>query len=229
MLLVRELEGEVRELSERRADLGTDFSEFEQKKLDFLLRLVDYTKSQLWLSHEGLRKKFMDFLRSGYSYRDTAEKHGVSVKSLYDSMGYADRCLKQRIGSAFELCGRGDLAGAEREFAIGTGTADSVMFMRDVEVKFKPLEATGVSLEDCRNEIRFLLLYSKRYLDLVLCHLDRTKIQHLLFILSNTTMRYITPRGILFRYLDGELELDEAVALLQEEARSSTPTISDKE
>lgn len=229
MLLVRELEGEVRELSDRRADLGSDFSEFEQKKLEFLLRLVDYTKSQLWLSHEGLRRKFIDFLRSGYSYRDTAEKHGVSVKSMHDSMGYADRCLKQRIGSAFKLIRQSDLAGAEREFDIGTGSADSVMFMRDVEAKFKPQEATGVSLEDCRNEIRFLLKYSKRYLDLVLCHLDRTKIQHLLFILSNTTMRYITPRGILFRYFEGELELDEAVALLKDEKLRSVPTFSDED
>jgi len=227
MLLVKELEVEVRELYERKAALGSDFSKLDENRLDFLLRLVDYTKSFLWLSSKGLREKLKDFLRSGYSYRDTAQKHEVSVKSMHDSMGYADKCLKKRIGTAFELFRLDDLAGAEREFAIGTGSADSEMFVRDVEAKFKPLKATsGVELGSCRNEIRFLSLYSKRHLDLVLGHLDRQKIEHLLFILNNTEMSYITPRGVLFRYLEGQLDLDQAVALLADGVRSSAPIIS---
>jgi len=226
MLLVKALEAEVTELYERRAALGADFSEYEQKKLEFLLRLIDYTRSYLWLSHEGLREKMKDFLLSGCSYRDTAQKYEVSVKSMHNSIRYADRCLKHRIGSAFELLRQDDLVGAEREFAVGTGSADSVMFMRDVEDQFRPVKDSGVDLGGCKNEIRFLYLYSKRHLDLVLGHLDRQKIQHLLFILNNTEMSYITPRGILFRYLEGELDVDTAVALLKDTVAQSVPTIS---
>jgi predicted DNA-binding protein YlxM (UPF0122 family) len=229
MLLVKALEAEVMELYEHRAALGSDFSDYEQKKLEFLLRLIDYTKCYLWLSHAGLRGKMQYYLRSGYSYRDTAQKYEVSVKSVHNSIRYADRCLKNRIGSAFELVRQDDLVGAEREFAIGTGSADSVMFMRDVEAQFRPVKDSGVDLGSCKHEIRFLSLYSKRYLDLVLGHLDRQKIQHLLFILNNTDMSYITPRGVLFRYLEGELDLNEAVALLKDDVARSVPTISDEE
>lgn len=229
MLLVKALEAEVMELYERRAALGSDFSEYEQKKLEFLLRLIDYTKSYLWLSHEGLREKMKDFLHSGYSYRATAEKHGVSIKSMHNSIRYADRILKHRIGSSFQLACHDDLVCAEREFAVGTGSAPSVIFMRDVEEMFRPVKDTRVDLGTCKNEIRFLSLYSKRYLDLVLGHLDRQKIQHLLFILNNTEMSYVTPRGVLFRYLEGELDLEEAVALLKEDVARSVPTISDEE
>jgi hypothetical protein len=229
MILVKELAAEVRELYERKAAVGLDFSKYDQKKLDFLLRLIDYTKSYLWMSHEGLRKKLKDFLSSGYSYTDTARKHGVSIRSMHDSVGYADKCLKKRIGSAFELLGEGDLVGAEREFAVGTGSASSEMFVRDVEERYKPIKNVGVSLDNCKNEIHFLYHFSKRYLDLVLGHFDRQKIEHLLYILNVTDMSYITPRGVLFRYLEGDLELDEAVALLKDEVARSTPTISDEE
>ncbi|MDU4695851.1 MAG: hypothetical protein E6Y08_08545 [Paenibacillus sp.] len=229
MLLVKSLKAEITDLYERRTALGSDFSDFEKKKLGFLLRLFDYTKSLLFLSHAGLRQKFQDFLRSSCSYRVTAQKYGVSLKSMHDSIRYVDRCLKYRIGSSFQLVCQDDLDGAEREFAVGTGSAPSVMFMRDVEEQFRPVQASGVDLGSCRNEIRFLSLYSKRYLDLVLGHLDRQKIQHLLFILNNTEMSYVTPRGVLFRYLEGELELDAAVALLKNGVTRSVPTISDEE
>lgn len=229
MLLVKELEVEVRELYERKSAVGLDFSKYDRKKLDFLMRLIDYTRSYLWLSHEGLRKKLKDFLRSDYSYTDTAKAHGVSTKSMHNSMEYADKCLKKRIGSAFDLLRQGDLVGAELEFAVGTGSASSKMFVRDVEERYKPIKNAGVPLDDCKNELQFLHHFSKSYLNFVLGHLDRQKIEHLLYILNVADMSYIMPRGVLFRYLEGEVELDEAVALLKDEVTRSRPTISDEE
>lgn len=229
MILVKELEMTIRELYERKSAMGSDFSEYDQKRLDFLERLIDYTRSYLWLSHEGLRKKMKDFLRSGYSYADTARTHGVSIRSMHNSMEYADKCLKKRIGSAFELVRLGDLVGAEREFAVGTGSASSKMFVRDVEDRYKPIKNAGVSLADCKNELQFLHYYSKSYFNLVQGHLDRQKIEHLLYILNETDMSYITSRGILFRYLEGEIELDKVVALLEDEVAQSAPIISDEE
>ncbi|MNW57351.1 hypothetical protein D3C74_351490 [compost metagenome] len=103
------------------------------------------------------------------------------------------------------------------------------MFVRDVEEKFKPIKHEGIALDNCKNELRFLNWYSKRYLDLVLGYLDRQKLEYLLFILHDTGMSYVTPRGILFRYLEGDLDLDEAVALLRDDIDNSKPSISDEE
>lgn len=226
MLIVKELTEEIKETSERLAALELDLGDLDKVRIDLLLRILDYSRSLVWLSRSGLRKKWVDFLSSGYSYRDTAEKHGVTIKSVHDSMGYADRLLKKRIGNAFVLLQSGDISGAEREFAIGTGSCPSAIFVREVEDRFKPVLDAGVDLSTCEKELRFLSRFTRRHFTMVMDSLDRQKLEHLLYILLGNDRCYMTERGYLFRCLEGQLEPVEALAHLHDDYIYAAPKLS---
>lgn len=226
MLLSKELVEEVKETSERLAALGLNSEDLDKERIDLLIRMVDYMKSLVWLSRSSSRKKWVDFLSSGYSYRNTAEIHGVTIKSLYDSIGYADKLLKKRIGNAFVLLQSGDISGAEREFAIGTGSCPSAIFVREVEDRFKPVFNAGVDLSNCEKELRFLSRFTRRHFTMVMDSLDRQKLEHLLYILLENDRCYMTERGYFFRCLEGELEPAEALVHLHDNYVYAAPKLS---
>lgn len=227
LLIFREVAAEVREVKVRLAILGDDSSTVEQdkQKLDFLLRIVAYINSFIWLKKKSARRKLRDFLRSKYNYREIAEKYGVTVGSMHMSVSYVASQLKKRIGGVLDLLRSGDIAGAEREFEICTGCYDD-LFVRVVRDHFKPEKDAGVDLSTCEKELSFLSAFVSRNIENLVAALDRQKVEHLLYILLKTDDRsYSTIRSQLFRSLEGELEASEALALVEGYELSSRPSL----
>lgn len=226
MLIFKELAEEVSEVQNRLAvwDEGVDRAQ-DEKKLDLLLRLIAFTNSYVWLSHGKSREKLAYFLKNGYDYRETAEKFGVSIKSVHASVSYAANRLKERIGVALELLRSGDLVAAEREFALGTGAYNTNLFISAIHDRFVPVKHSGVDLSTCDKELGLLYRFTHHHFGRVLDALDQQKLEHLLFVLSQNDRSYVTERSILFRCLEGEYSPDEALALLRDFNIYSAPTL----
>jgi hypothetical protein len=228
MLVFKVIEEEVQEAKDRLAVLGEEVDTAQdEKRLDLLLRIVAYINSFVWLSHGSSRTKLKYFLQNRYDYRQTAEKFGVSVKSLHVSVSYAANRLKKRIGGALEQLQSGDLSAADREFALGTGALNSNLFISAIHDRFAPVKNAGVDLSTCEKELGFLSRFTQHHFGRVLDSLDRQKLEHLLFILSQNDRSYMSERSILYRCLEGEMEPSEAIDQLIDGYLYAAPTVTD--
>lgn len=228
MLIFKEIEEEVNEVKDRLAILGEEVdSSLDEQKLELLMRMVAYVNSYVWLSHGKTREKLGYFLRNKYDYRETAKKFEVSVKSLHVSVSYAANRLKKRIGGALALLRSGDIAEADREFALGTGALDTNLFISPIHDRFAPVKNAGVDLADCENELGFLARFTQYHFGIVLDSLDRQKLEHLLYILSQNDRSYMSERSILYRRLEGELKPSEAIDQLIDGYLYAAPTVAD--
>jgi hypothetical protein len=220
MLVFKEIEEAVRSVKGNLTTLGGEKDLIlEEQRLQLLVRIVVYVNSFDWLSHDKTREKLNSFIQSRYNYRETAEKFGVSVKSLHVSVSYASSRLKKRLGSVLALLEVNEVIAAEREFLIGIGRSNpSDVFVGGIANLFSnPVKNTGVELSTCQRELSFLSYFTIRNIDRVISTLDRAKVCHLLYILLRNDTTYVSERGILISCLEGELKASEAISLLKED------------
>ncbi|MFI8711979.1 hypothetical protein [Brevibacillus brevis] len=220
MLVFREIEDLVSEVKGRLATLGVETdSILDEQRLRLLMKLVAYVNGFEWLSHEKTRAKVKVFLQGRYRYREVAEQLGVSVSSLHKCISYAGERLRRSIGGTLDLIKSGDLVGAEREFALGTGVLDSTnIFFRGIQERFEPVKDAAIDLAHCERELSFLSYFSSRNINRLIGTLDERRVCHLLHILLKGDSTYLHERNMLFRcILDGELDASEAIKLLKDE------------
>lgn len=218
LLVFKEIEESVRSVQQRLAMLGDDAdTTVDEYRLQLLMQIVKYVNGLSYLSHSASRAKLKLFLRNRYEYRETAEKLGVSVRSLHVTISYAAARLKKRLGCTLDLLLDGDLEAAEREFLIGTGGSPPDLFIRGIAERYDLVKSADVDVSTCARELRFLKFYSESSFAALDNAVDERCVSHLLFILLCNDSRYVRERGILTRIMTDELDVTEGVRLLKEE------------
>lgn len=221
MLIFREVDEIAHEVKGRIALLASeeDATRNEQR-LELLMRLVSYINEFSWLKHRALVAKVKTFLRSRYSYQAVAQEHGMSVKQAHKCISYAGDRLRARIGGVLGLIRSGNFTAAERELAVLSGSVDaSSLFVRDITERFSPVKDAGVVLgEDCRRELSFLCVFSKKRFDSAVARLDEKTVRHMLYILSSSDSSYFREKELLWNcVVDGSVSVDECIRALNDE------------
>lgn len=221
MLIFKEVAELVSEVKNRIGVLGDqDDSTLDEKRLDLLMQLVSYINSMEWISHDSLSERVRLFLRTRYSYEQVALAFNMTRKDAHKSISYAGDRLRKRIGSALALIREGHIEAAKRELAMLTGGIDTKsLFIGDITDKFPPCKATGVLLgTDCRQELRFLCMFSQKTFDGAVARLDDRTLRHILYVLTSADVTYLRDKEFLWRcVVDGSMTVDECIRALKDD------------
>lgn len=221
MLIFREVEELVREVKDRIAWLGSEEdATWDDRRLEFLMRLVSYINKFSWLKHRALVAKVRTFLRTRYSYQAVAEEYGITVKQAHKAISYASHSLRSQIGGVVDLIRSGHFTAAEREFALLTGSMHpSTWFLKEVTDRFHPVKNAGVVLGTAsRRELNVLRFYSKPGFDRAMAALDASTVQQILYILSSSDRSYLREKEWLYKCLiEDTATVDECIRALDDE------------
>ncbi|MEF2969111.1 hypothetical protein V3851_25335 [Paenibacillus sp. M1] len=219
MLFVKELPEEIREVTGRLTiwDEETDRA-LDRARLNLLLRMSSYVYSCAWVTRRPLIEKVSFFINNSFDYQKTAEKFGVSVKSLHVSISYASSQLKKRLYPALEHLREGNMGAAEEEFAKATGVPGANLFIKEIYDRCEP-KAHSIDLASCGNELDFLSRYTYYGLSSELYSLNKQKLEHLLYVLSSNDIRSATERAVLFNCLEGYYDASKAMEVLADSRR----------
>lgn len=221
-LQVERDEAKIRvELSD--ADAGREQA---RQWFDLMSRMDMYIKSLAWFSKSRCKHELRVFLESGCSYRKAARTCGVSEKWLYKVVWQAALVLERRFDEVLRAIRRGNFHDVEQAFRTATGDFSS-LFDCVVRNSYQPGLHGGVGLESCSEELCFLRRVMEMEDDMV--GLDRSRMEHLLFILFDQDSRYALVRQYLFQCLEGRWGVDETLERLAEHEASRRPVICDEE
>ena len=191
----------------------------ECKKRDLLEEIIEYVDSMEWLSRESLKSKITFFIKSGYDYSKFTEEFDISYESAKNSIKWAAKKLREKIGSnTLSLIKNGYIDEARMAFYVGTGKLNrDDLFVKDlVDILPKAKYCVGYDLTDCIKEISILKNLSQKRLAYYDAVMDRDKMAFLMDVLENNSLQGTYMRPYLIKVVQGELELSD-LKMVQEE------------
>lgn len=182
--------------------------EQEVRKLVALKEILEYVKSYRWLTRRDAIAKVKGVLKADFNYKQVSDLTGVTVSSLQVSMSNASKLLEAKIGdTTIDLILNGEVEVAMVQFHTGTGAVDlSSLLISGVSDMLPPSEnSIYVSVSECQRELEFLRSLTLEYVGKTLSALASDKLSLIRYILSCTDSRYSRQRGIILKFLSGEV------------------------
>lgn len=179
--------------------------EYAQLVLMFtrLNQMRDYIISGDW-ARKSVREKYVFWIRNNFDYLLTANKYKTSDKSMRVLVSRADATLAKLMSKPLEQIRNGNVNDGWIEFGINANLLDlHELFGRPVlMVVPRPADlAMCFSLEDCKDEIKFLRAHNSYEVRREMEQLDQQKIAYLLALGSVNDPAYHDERKRLIRAL----------------------------
>jgi len=184
----------------------------ECEKRDLLEEIIEYVDSMEWLSKESLKNKIAFFIRSGYDYSKFTEEFDISYESAKNSIKWAAKKLREKIGSdTLRLIKSGYIDEARMVFYVGTDKLNrDDLFIKDlVDILPKAKYCVEYDLTDCIKEISILKNLSQKRLAYYDAVMDRDKMAFLMDVLENDSLHGIYMRPYLIKAVQGDIELSD--------------------
>lgn len=219
MLIFKKIEQEFLKTKEEIINpMSADSQTESEQKLELLLKIISYTNSFEWLSHQVTQQKIKSFLKSKYDYAFVAQEYGVSIKSLHVTISYAGKKLESRIGKSLNMLVIGDLIGAEKELDVGMKNIKySEVFLEGVlPLLPAPNNKTVVDLNDCEREFKILKLVSKQQMQNIIETFDEEKLGYILHLLKYSSTSFQQEREAILNFIEGEIDYSELIKLLND-------------
>ena len=188
-------------------------------KRNLLEEIIEYVDSFEWLSRESLKIKIDFFIKSGYDYSKLTEEFNISYESAKNSVKWAAKKLKEKIGTnTISLIRNGYIDEARMAFYVGIGKVnrDSLIIRDLVEILPQSKYRVVYDLTDCIREISILKNLSKKRLAYYDAVMDRDKMSFLMDILENHSILATHTRPYLIKAIQGDLELSGLSAVQEE-------------
>ncbi|QSO50157.1 hypothetical protein JZ785_14380 [Alicyclobacillus curvatus] len=227
MLVFRVLQDELEEAMQRATLSEYDNSVFMAEDwVELLERMVSWVESCTWLPKSPHKRELRAFLQAGCSYRKAAQKCKVSEQWLYSVVDRASSILEQRFYGVLKALRQRNIKAAEHEFRKATGEFPN-LFESVIRNIYQPVQHESVELNSCSDELDFLQWVMGLEDDMV--GLDRSRIEHLLYILFEGDPRYRVAREYLTQCVEGNWGVDETVELLTKYEASTRPILAEGE
>ncbi|WP_080832392.1 hypothetical protein [Cohnella massiliensis] len=201
----------------------------EESRYAALMEIVEYTRTQDFLTHKSVKNKIRFFFNSNYNYKLTAEHFNCPLNNIESTVSYAGKCLEKRIGRdtirlVMQAQTQDALDAAMLQFRIGINpTGTQSLFVGDLSKWFPEPSNMGFrDLSEFRKEMRLLFFFSIGYFKECFAQVDQKRLAHLLYILQSTDNAHVMERQVLYRLLQGEyqdfVEAWEAWTTLEEKS-----------
>ena len=186
------------------------------EKKELLVEVVDYVNSMKWLSRTPVKKKITFFIKSGYDYEALCTEFNISYESAKNSVKWASKQLKSKIGEhTVKLIRDGYISEARDAFYVGTGQISREnLFLSDIarvlpESKF----SAAYDLQDCLSELVYLRKISLNYIEKHAKNVDKTKLAYLLSLIEGDSKKAVWLRPYLIDMLMGYMKIEELLSV----------------
>ena len=186
------------------------------EKKELLVEVVDYVNSMKWLSRTPVKKKITFFIKSGYDYEALCTEFGISYESAKNSVKWASKQLKSKIGEhTVKLIRDGYISEARDAFYVGTGQISrDNLFLSDIarvlpESKF----SAAYDLQDCLSELEFLRKISLDYIKKLTKKVDKSKLAYLLSLIEGSSRKATWLRPYIIDMLMGYMKIEELLVM----------------
>lgn len=192
------------------------------KKQVTLLRMLIRVKEEKWEASmsESARNYFRDALELGIA--ETAEKYKTSKGAVRKMLCVRSKEFENKIGTTtLTLIEQGKTEEATILFKQSWGIfkledvflADLLNSLEIDRVK----DGDYVELQECKNELKFLKLYSKSMLKEQESSIDMKKVYSLLNLLQSNTIVYTEEKLLLIQFMTGSITYSELIKKLNEQ------------
>lgn len=186
------------------------------EKKELLVEVVDYVNSMKWLSRTPVKKKITFFIKSGYDYEALCTEFNISYESAKNSVKWASKQLKSKIGEhTVKLIRDGYISEARDAFYVGTGQISrDNLFLSDIarvlpESKF----SAAYDLQDCLSELEFLRKISLDYIKKLTKKVDKSKLAYLLSLIEGSSRKATWLRPYIIDMLMGYMKIEELLVM----------------
>lgn len=186
------------------------------EKKELLSEVVDYVNSMKWLSRTPVKKKITFFIKSGYDYEALCTEFNISYESAKNSVKWAAKQLKAKIGEhTVKLIRDGYISEARDAFYVGTGQISrDNLFISDIarvlpESKF----SAAYDLQDCLSELEFLRKISLDYIKKLTKKVDKSKLAYLLSLIEGSSRKATWLRPYIIDMLMGYMKIEELLVM----------------
>ena len=186
------------------------------EKKELLGEVVDYVNSMKWLSRTPVKKKITFFIKSGYDYEALCTEFNISYESAKNSVKWASKQLKSKIGEhTVKLIRDGYISEARDAFYVGTGQISrDNLFLSDIarvlpESKF----SAAYDLQDCLSELEFLRKISLDYIKKLTKKVDKSKLAYLLSLIEGSSRKATWLRPYIIDMLMGYMNIEELLVM----------------
>ena len=186
------------------------------EKKELLVEVVDYVNSMKWLSRTLFKKKITFFIKSGYDYEALCTEFNISYESAKNSVKWASKQLKSKIGEhTVKLIRDGYISEARDAFYVGTGQISrDNLFLSDIarvlpESKF----SAAYDLQDCLSELEFLRKISLDYIKKLTKKVDKSKLAYLLSLIEGSSRKATWLRPYIIDMLMGYMKIEELLVM----------------
>ena len=186
------------------------------EKKELLVEVVDYVNSMKWLSRTPVKKKITFFIKSGYDYEALCTEFNISYESAKNSVKWASKQLKSKIGEhTLKLIRDGYISEARDAFYVGTGQISrDNLFLSDIarvlpESKF----SAAYDLQDCLSELEFLRKISLDYIKKLTKKVDKSKLAYLLSLIEGSSRKATWLRPYIIDMLMGYMKIEELLVV----------------
>ena len=183
-----------------------------QDKKELLSELINYVNSMKWLSRTPAKKKITFFIKCGYDYEAFCAEFNISYESAKNSVKWAAKQLKSKIGEhTVRLIRDGYIEEARLAFYTGSGhISRETLFLSDMvailpESKF----SAAYDLQDCLTELVYLRKFSVDYIEKHAKNVDKTKLAYLLSLIEGDSKKAVWLRPYLIDMLMGYMKIEE--------------------
>ena len=187
-----------------------------QDKKELLSEVVDYVNSMKWLSRTPAKKKIAFFIKSGYDYEALCTEFDISYESAKNSVKWASKQLKSKIGEhTIKLIRDGYISEARDAFYVGTGQISREnLFLSDIarilpESKF----SAAYDLQDCLTELVYLSKISLDYIEKLAKKVDKHKLAYLLSLIEGSSRKATWLRPYIIDMLMGYMKIEELLVM----------------
>lgn len=194
---------------------GSQSRNLEEEKIKAFLKIRDYIYSFAWMKRRDAIDKIKAVINKKFNYSEVAEVLGVTVESLQVTMSNASKAVEAKIGeNTIKLISEGRLDEALLQYQVGVGeiSLENHVLSDVLEVYPKSQNSLYTRIEECKEELDFLRLYSKSMMHERMGRLDADRLAFIRYILTNPDGRYVMYRRLLIEYMLGYIDYDYLVS-----------------
>lgn len=209
-----------------REKLEQQLNDFQFYKLNALreieIYILDFKK---WLPKAS--NKTIDrvryFINHNCSYRDTHEKFGGKLSAIQVCIfracsSFATKLDHETLDLIANAETKEEVDSAMLTFKTKAEHVKTSNYLIEEVVNIIPDAQRKADIHswDCLQELKFLKVYSKNYMEEYHKKLVEDNMTHLLYILESNDIHYKAEKDVFYKFLTGEITLDELKAKLQE-------------
>ena len=183
-----------------------------QNKKELLGELIDYVNSMKWLSRTQAKKKISFFIKSGYDYDVFCDEFNISYESAKNSVKWASKQLKSKIGEdTLQLIRNGYIEEARLAFYTGSGqiSRESLFLSDMVDSLPESKYSAAYDLQDCLTELVFLRKISLSYIEKHAKKVDKNKLAYLLSLIEGSSKKAVWLRPYIIDMIMGYMKIED--------------------